>query len=626
MNKYIKVVLTCFFSITIHLCSQEILSQEIIAVEKIKPGMKGVCRTVFSGYVPEEFPIEVVEIWENFQPKRNLILIHLKGEKAEHTGVAAGMSGSPVYINGKLAGALAYSIGVFMKDPLAGVTPIAEMLDIFDKEKKRAEELAATVTAGNKQFLEMALGLESTEWENFLPISSLNQATHVTSNIKPLLLPLNFSGMKSSLVAKAGELLQSQGFLAASAGQVQKKETAEKMIPGSAIGAVLITGDAGIQAIGTVTYRAGNKVLAFGHPFFNSGPVNMPISLAKILTIAPSELSAFKLGAGSGIVGALRQDRATGIYGEIGAIPRLIPLKVQYTDESGQDEIFNFEFTDEASLNSMMPLFLRFILVNALESARMATGENSLILSGKVRLQNGQTIELNNFYPGVFNIRGVRSINSILQSSGEIAAVLGTIMTNNFKTVGLNGVELHFSSIAGKRNASVEQVWLDRTTVEPGDTITAFARIKPYQKEPVVVKHHIVVPISAKGRYLSLFIGGSQELIKTEQRTHPTKYVVYNFKQLLSLLNTRRRHDYLYFQLRISDNGLAVGGNELSALPPTAYAVLGSGYVKGNASRIRERVLVETHQSLSTPKSSLHDHQPLPFAISGGKNIRLLLK
>ncbi|MDZ7269779.1 MAG: hypothetical protein ONB48_21285 [candidate division KSB1 bacterium] len=604
------------------------LAQDLMPLDQIKPGMKGKGRTVFSGYQPEEFDFEVVEVLRDFYPRRNLILIRLDSENARFTGVAAGMSGSPIYIDGKLAGALSYSISVFLKQPLAGVTPIHEMLEIIAREAVREQELAAFTPASDSPFLEMALGLAEPSWESFIPKALLQRRMHAADHIKPLPLPLAFSGFQSRLVEQAAGLLQPAGLVAVSAGTLTEEAvTADQLVPGAAISAVLLRGDASIDAIGTVTYRQGNRVLAFGHPFFDVGPVAIPVALAKILTVVPSELSAFKIGASAGVLGTLRQDRTTGIYAEVGSVANLVPLAVTYTDETGRQIRFTFEFSDERAINTLMPLVLRFVLVNTLESARLATGENSLQLDGELRLRDGAKIKLANFYPGMLPLPGQGFLNGILQATGEIAAALGTVMANDLEPVKIAGVALHFTSLPGWRYATVEQVWLDRSLVEAGDSINVFARVKAYRGPEVVVQQRLVIPAALEGNMLTVTVGGSRELTRQEQQFFPGRFSPRSFAQLAALLNERRRNDAIYFQLSTPDRGLIVEGDELSSLPPTAFAILQAQNLKGNTSFARQRVLAEVAQPVAFPEASTRQKTGArPYAISGMKTIRVRVK
>jgi hypothetical protein len=625
-----------FFSLFIIFAAAPIClrSQEIMPLAEVKPGMAGIGRTVFRGDRPEEFPIEVVDIMRNFYPKRNLILIRLKGEKAEHTGVADGMSGSPIYIDGKMIGALSWSIGIFLREPLAGVTPIEEMLEIFNRENTRDRELAAFVPPAPNKFLEMALGIKEASWENFSPQELLQRRAALMSAIRPLDLPLAFGGMQPQLVDLAANLLKPAGFQVMSSGALaasssrnwNDNESAALLQPGAAIGAVLMTGDTDIEAIGTVSYREGNRVLAFGHPFFDSGPVEMPISLAKILLIVPSDFSSFKMGMSSSLVGTLRQDRTTGIYGVIGEPPRLTPMTVRYTDEAGKTSSFEFRFTEERTINTLMPLIMRFVLVNALESARLATGENSLQLAGSVQLQSGQKINLDDFYPGFAPISGFGFLSGILKSTGEVASTVGAIMANKFQPAKLAGVDLSFVSIPGRRSAAIEQVWIDRSEVEPGDTVTVFARLKAFQGPEKLLHQKLAIPKNAEGRFLTINVGGGGDITQLEARTAPGRFVARNFQQLLSILQDRRRNDFLYYQLRQPDQGLIIEGEQLSSLPPSIYSILQSQNLKGNSSFAREQVLSEVRQKISIESTAAKAPDNNPFAVSGLKTLRVKLR
>jgi hypothetical protein len=608
-----------------------LIAQDFMPLAEVKPGMIGVGRTVFRGDRPEEFSIEVVDIMRNFYPKRNLILIRLKDGKAEHTGVAAGMSGSPIYLNGKMIGALSYSIGIFLREHLAGVTPIEEMLEIFNREETRDRELAAFVPPAPNKFLDMALGLAEVSWENFLPQDLLQRRAALIGAIRPLDLPLAFGGMKPQLVEQAANLLKPAGFQVISGGSSPPRaeaagfdaESAALLQPGAAIGAVLMTGDADVEAIGTVTYRQDNRVLAFGHPFFDSGPVEMPISLAKILLIVPSDYASFKMGESASLVGTLRQDRTTGIYGVIGAPPSLTPMTVRYTDEAGKTSPFEFRFTEERTINTLMPLIMRFVLVNALESGRLATGENSLQLTGSIQLQSGRKINLDDFYPGFTPVGGFGFVSGILKSTGEVASTAGAIMANNFQPAKLSRVDLHFTSVPGRRSASIEQVWIDRGEVEPGDTVTVFARLKAFQGPEKLLRQKLAIPKNAEGRFLTINVGGGNEMTQLEARSAPGRFVARSFPQLLSILQERRRNDFLYYQLRQPDQGLIIEGEQLSSLPPSIYSILQSQNLKGNSSFARDQVLAETRQLLSF-EAAAKDSKP--FAVSGLKTLRVKLR
>jgi len=602
-----------FLLIVLLLFTTALAAQEILPLSEVKPGQTGVARTVFSGNTIEEFGIKVVDVLQNFFPKRNLIIVELTGPKAELVGPARGMSGSPVYIDGKLAGALAYGLASFLKTPLMGVTPIEEMLEIFDRESQRDNELAAYAMDDHGKFIEMALGLREASWENFLSAASLMTEGNVRKlDVQPIALPLIFSGFLPSVLADIAPALKPLGFEATIGGSAMSSSGVDDLQPGSAVGGVLVAGDAGIEAVGTVTYRRGNQVLAFGHPFFGNGPINLPMSSARVLATLPSLEFSNKLAVGTGIIGALRQDRMTGIYGTIGDVAPMPPVIVRYENEGGIASQFNFSFAEEKSLATLMPLFVRVTLIEALQSARLATGENSLRVQGVIRLHSAVNkpaeeveIPIDNFYSGVEIFSGMAFLNSILQSTGDIAAMLGAVMANKFQPVGVKEVSLKFSSFAGRRAATLEQVWLDRSSVAPGDSLTVFARLRRHQGGSQQIEQRIAVPRDIGAGPLSVVVGSSDELTRLEARGNPIRFQPQSLNHLIELLKRRRRNDVLNIQLRQSDRGVIIDGEEMPSLPPSIYTVMQPPNARGKTSVTRERTLAEVTRSLSFVVSGL---------------------
>ncbi len=617
MQFSIRFFLLFFFLMS----AASLTAQEILPLSEVKPGQVGTSRTVFSGNNIEEFGVKVVDVLHNFSPKRNLIIVELTGAKAELIGPARGMSGSPVYIEGKLAGALAYGLASFLKTPLMGVTPIEEMLEIFDRESQRDNELAAYAMDDHGKFIEIALGLRESSWENFLSAASLLPESRVQSlDVKPISLPLIFSGFLPSLLAEIAPALKPLGFETMIGGSGAPSSGIDDLQAGSPVSGVLVAGDAGIEATGTVTYRRGNQILAFGHPFFGNGPINLPMSSARVLATLPSMEFSNKLSISTGIIGALRQDRMTGIYGVLGETAPMSPVTVRYQNEGGVASEFRFTFTEEKSLATLMPLFVRVTLIEALQSARLATGENSLAVQGTIRLQlagnkPGDEIEipLDNFYSGQELFSGLTFLNSILQSTGDIAAMLGAVMANKFQPVNVKEVNLRFSSFAGRRSATLEQVWLDRSTVSPGDTLTVFARLRRHQGGSQQVEQRLVIPRDIGSGPLSVVVGSGDELTRLEARGNPLRFQPQNLSHLVELLKRRRRNDVLNIQLRQSDRGVIVDGEEMPSLPPSIYSVVQPPNARSKTSVIRDRTLVEVTQ-------------PLPGVVSGLTTVKLALQ
>src|SRR5579871_5993834 len=304
-------------------------SQQTIAVSQIHTGMRGVAYTVFEGVKPEAMDVEVLGVLRNVNgPKGDIILVRLHGQKVEYTGVVAGMSGSPVYLNGKLAGALAFRIGEFSKEPIAGVTPIADMLEISALDKSPAEEIStikpAVTNAAGKTASPSAETALSGSVQNFADV------------LKPIDTPLVFNGFSEDAVRQFAPQFASAGIVPVmGAGSVSEEKQPEPLEPGSAVSAILVRGDMDIAATCTVTYIDPQRLLACGHPLLQFGSVDLPMNKADVLATLPSPLNAFKIVNTTEAAGAFVQDRHTGILGLLNKQPDMIPVTLTIHGGSG---------------------------------------------------------------------------------------------------------------------------------------------------------------------------------------------------------------------------------------------------------------------------------------------------
>src|SRR5437660_995600 len=292
-------------------------SVETIPVSQIHAGMHGVAYTVFEGTKPEAMQVEVLGVLKNANgPKGDVILVRLGGKKAEYTGVVAGMSGSPVYFDGKLAGALAFRIGEFSKEPIAGVTPIAEMLEINAMDRSKPVEMPSARSGPSVPSKTSGPGD---------PSALLLQS--VANYLKPIDTPLVFNGFDEETVRRFAPQFASAGIIPVmGAGSVSDIKQPEPLEAGSAVSAVLVRGDMDIAATCTVTYIDPQRLLASGHPLLQYGMLDIPMTKAQILATLPSPLNAFKIVNATEPVGSFVQDRHTGIMGMLGRDPQMIPV------------------------------------------------------------------------------------------------------------------------------------------------------------------------------------------------------------------------------------------------------------------------------------------------------------
>src|SRR3954462_2618226 len=328
----------------------------MLAVEDLRPGRKGIARTVFAGTEPQEFGVEILGVLPGFPgPHQSGIIARLSGNNVEKTGVFAGMSGSPVYIDGRLVGAIAFSFP-FSKEPIAGITPIKQMIDIFERGAGRNS--GGTQEARKFSFTELA----STDWKPNLPKPAVSGAPFVApvaansplisllgQQLQPIATPVVFGGVSQETLALYAPQLQANGLLpvsgvgGAAAITPLAPITEKTLAPGTSVSVQLVRGDYSNAASGTVTFRDGNRIYAFGHPFLSLGTSDMPMTEASVVTVVPNTNNSFKLAVPGQMVGIISQDRATGVFGSLGVAPKMIPVNITLHTSRDRTESFRYE-------------------------------------------------------------------------------------------------------------------------------------------------------------------------------------------------------------------------------------------------------------------------------------------
>src|ERR1700691_5372634 len=361
---------------------------QTIPVSQIHTGMRGVAYTVFQGVKPESMDVEVLGVLHNVNgPKGDVILVRLHGQKVEYTGVVAGMSGSPVYLDGKLAGALAFRIGEFSKEPIAGVTPIADMLEIDALDKSPAEETSAvkpsvSAVAGKTAAPGVASGLggSSQDFANYL---------------KPIETPLVFNGFSEEAVRLfAGQFASAGVIPAMGAGSASDDKQPEPLVGGSAVSAVLVRGDMDIEATCSVTYVDAQRLLACGHPLLQFGAVDLPMNKAKVLATLASPLNAFKIVDTTEPVGTFVQDRHTGIMGVFDRQPEMIPVTLSIHSSTGVKQ-FHYEVLNNPKLT---PVALMVTVFNALHGVNEFGEEITYRLAGSIGVKGFPDVTMRNMF------------------------------------------------------------------------------------------------------------------------------------------------------------------------------------------------------------------------------------
>jgi hypothetical protein len=455
---------------------------ETIPVEQIHAGMRGVAYTVFQGTKPESMDVEVLGVLKNANgPKGDVILIRLGGTKAEYTGVVAGMSGSPVYLNGKLAGALAFRIGEFSKEPIAGVTPIAEMLEISALDRDPASAPIQVISAGRSLNKTASPGIPN-------QIASQDFANY----LNPIEAPLVFNGFSEDTVHLFASQFAAAGIVPVmGAGSVSDAKQPEPMEPGSAVSAILVRGDMDIAATCTVTYMDAHHLLACGHPLMQFGMVDLPMTKAQVLATLPSPLNAFKIVNATEPVGAFVQDRHNGILGEFGKKPEMIPVTLTIHGESADKE-FHYEVLNNARLS---PIAMMATVFNALHGVNEYGEETTYRMNGRISVDGYPDLTMHNMFAAVDGGQPGAMLAAI--SLGER---FSRIFDNPYSVPAIHGVQLDFDIVRERRWARLESARTDITEARPGDEIAIEAMLRPYRGEGVVKHIPIHIPTStAKG-------------------------------------------------------------------------------------------------------------------------------
>jgi hypothetical protein len=544
-------------------------TQPTIPVDQIHAGMRGVAYTVFEGIKPEPMDVEVLGVLHNVNgPKGDIILVRLHGQKVEYTGVVAGMSGSPVYLNGKLAGALAFRIGEFSKEPIAGVTPIADMLEINALDKSPAEEVSAA-----KPAITNAAGKTAS------PSAGAAIPTGPTGSfsdyLKPIETPLVFNGFSEDAVREFAPQFAAAGIAPVmGAGSVSEEKQPEPLEAGSAVSAILVRGDMDIAATCTVTYIDPQRLLACGHPLLQFGSVDLPMDKAQVLATLPSPLNAFKIVNTTEQAGVFVQDRHTGIMGVFNKQPDMIPVTLAIHTSGGSKE-FHYEVLNNPRLS---PVAMMATIFNALHGVNEYGEEITYRLNGSIDVKGFPEVGLKNMF--VPTETGQPAAMAAALSLGER---FGRIYDNPYNAPAVNGVKLEFDLVRERRWARLESARTDVTEARPGDEIIVETVVAPYRGERVVRQIPVKIPTSASKGSLHILVSDGETLDRVN-RANPAFGRKLDLASTIALLNKEHANNRLYVSLLEADPEARVADKVMPTLPISVMNVMDG--MRGNQEMI----------------------------------------
>jgi SpoIVB peptidase S55 len=564
-------------------------SSETLPLEQVRPGMQGYAYTIFAGDQVEKFDLEVIGVLPNaLGPRQSIILVQLKGPKVERTGVVAGMSGSPVYLEGKLAGALSLKLGIFTKDPIAGVTPISDVIN------PPAQSASATA-------------LPPTQPSNFtVSAGNPNQPTSVAvpgllptgSTLQPIETPLVFSGFQATTLQQFAPQIQGYGFVAAQGGTAAPRAEDAHLAAGDMAGMVLVSGDASINSACTVTAVHADRVFLCGHPFLNLGDVQLPMARSRVVTTLSSDLASTKIVNVGGPIGTITGDHITAVTGKLGPPPAMVPLDLQLVSRLGEKN-FHFEVINHPKLT---PLLVAITTFNGLTQNSVYGEGTTLHLTGEVLLHGHAPVHIESSYA---------PIDAFIPDTMPIALSIQSIFTrlfvNTFEVPTVERISLRVASVAGHQSFAIESAWLEKGEAAPGETLRVRVLLHPYRGTPRIEETTVHVPDQvAKGTTLRLLVTDGDTLNRASRGfAFPGSGGATGLDQLIGVINRERRNDRLYVGLFVPSPTILWEDKELPNIPLSQINMIDGRPAPGTAQVLRESLASEASVPLGGPVSGV---------------------
>jgi hypothetical protein len=568
-------------------------------LDQVKPGMKGVVYTIFAGDEIEKVDLVVLGILHNaLGPKQDIILVQLLGEKAEHTGVVAGMSGSPVYFDGKLAGALSLKLGVFTKEAIGGVTPIQSMLEV-EKDSVAAPGGAAAASAVNTgTFLAASHVALPQEF-------STRTGAGAEQFLVPIETPLISAGLYPDTIAQFSKQLSGWGMSMMAGGSVEASPEDTQVKPGDMVGVELIRGDLSIAPGCTITaVESDGTILACGHPIFSFGSVSMPMTRAHVVTTLASSMASTKIISTGGTIGTLTQDRTTAIMGKLGAGPAMIPVDVTLVTPNAEKK-FHFEVIESPQLT---PLLVALATYNGIVGSP-AYGEGwTLRMEGDIDLQGHTPVHLENLFAP-----NDQPIPSGFYVATDVQSIFARIYSNPYEPPHVQGIHLKVTALAERRWSMIDNAWIEKSEVAPGETVSVKVLLRPYRGEPFIQQIPITIPPQTARGTLQLLISDGETLDRTLDPVSGMQGPLPGLEELIKLINRGRQNDFLYATLLQPTTTLLIEDKVMPNAPSSEISVLDQRQSVGGA-----RLL---HQSLAGSWSA-EMHQ----VITGERTLTITVK
>jgi len=572
---------------------------EILGDDELRPGMKGIAKSVFQGTKVEAFPITVLGVLEKIDFGANLILIRIDGGPpvSSGAGLSAGMSGSPVYVNGRLIGAISLT-WPFAKEPIAGVTPIRQMLEAFEP----GSAPKAVRTSGTLQPRGKPLVLPEGKFTRAV-VGPQAEPGPGTLALRPLATPVFVSGLSSEARRHLERLLEPFGLIPISGpGHMSNPPAAPPIEAGSAVGVQLVTGDIDATAIGTVTWAKGGKVIAFGHPMMEAGAVDLPLTAAYVHGVVPSLNMSMKIASPLAAVGRLTQDRPWCVGGNLGETAHMVPIALKVADlDRKVERTYSVKVVDHRGLTQGLAFSAAISAVASLAPPLQGTTTANLV----IRAEGLPEIRRTSAYAS-----GERGslVETLFGGSpfgflplGELMEALDTLENNPFGRARLTGVDVDISVTAQRRSAVIESASSSKHRAKPGDEVEIAVALQPYGLEKTTKTVRITIPQDAFSGRLQVGISGGRSLLAGESRLGIERPQPTSLEQAAEQLSQREPATDLVVDVVPPTSALMVSGFTLPSAPYSLSEVLET--IAGP----------ERHTSQDYRRTTV----PTPFVVSG---------
>ena len=555
---------------------------DIFPLDQVKPGMTGVAYTIFAGDEIEPIDFDVIGVLPNFLgPKQDIILVQLKGPKVEHTGVVAGMSGSPVYIQGKLAGALSLKLGVFAKEPLAGVTPIENMLDA---KASAAPAASTSADAGDAAPQSDAQADAQADAHYDLPqqwAASSAESGDRAPFLEPIAAPLVFSGFSAESVRQYANQMAQFGLESVQGGTAAAQPDDAKIVPGDMVGVTLISGDLSMDAACTVTAIVGDRVFACGHPIFGFGAISLPMTRARVLTTLASEYESTKIVNVGGEIGTIDRDVVSEISGRLGATPAMVPVELVLSTPGGKKE-FHFRVASDPKLT---PILVGLATLNGLTQNAVYSEGTTLRLTATIDIEGHTPVHLDRMFAPT---------DALVPDGAFVAATVQSafaqVFSNPYELPHIAHIHLNLESLPDRRVATIAGAWAEKTEAQPGESVGVKVLLHPYRGDAVIRDVAInIPPQAAPGTTMQILVSDASTL---DRRTNPFSAAglgrLNSLEQLIATLNHERRDNFLYVALLDSNPTILIEDKILPNAPPDEISVLDGRPGTGEALTLRD--------------------------------------